>query len=82
MAVVYRLVGYDRKTERQAVRIDIPTRHVGYVKRTIGRDIIADHPLSPMQARDIAGVIGFSIDTNHYDYFIEPYGQPAQRQSA
>ena len=86
MTVVYRLVGYDRKTERQAARFDIPHKHVPFVKQVVGldpyRDVVADYPLTDMQARDIAGTIGRQVDTIRLDYVLEPYHQPAQRQTA
>jgi hypothetical protein len=86
MTVVYRLVGYDRKTERQTVRIDIPAKHVPFAKKVAHldpyREVVADYPLDVAQARDIAGVIGKTIDTAHNDYFLEPYHQPNQKKYA
>ena len=43
---------------------------------------MADYPLDKQQARDIAGVVGKSIDAESYDYFLEPYVQPAHRRTA
>ncbi len=86
MAIMYRLVGYDRKTERQSVRIDIPHKHASFVKRVAGlnqyRDLVADHPLSDSQARDIAGTIGTEIDVTHLEFFLEPYLVNDRRQPA
>jgi hypothetical protein len=82
MALVYKLVGYDRKTERQLVRFDIPTKHAAFAKKVVGinphRDVIGDQPLTERQAQDIGGVIGCPIDTVHLDFFLEPYNQPKQ----
>ncbi len=86
MAIIYKLVGYDRKTERQSVKIDIPPKHMAFAKKVVGlaasQEALADYPLDESQARDIAGVIGKAIDTAHYDYFLEPYTQPNHRRSA
>lgn len=77
MAVVYRLVGYDRKTERQSVKFDIPPEHVAFAKKVArldpSRDLIADHPLTDAQARDIAGAIGQGLDIARHEFFLEPY---------
>ena len=86
MSVVYKLIGYDRKTERQSVKIDIPPKHVDFAKKVAGiapdDESMADYPLNKNQARDIAGVIGKSIDAENYDYFLEPYVPAAHRHSA
>ena len=86
MALVYKLVGYDRKTERQSVKFDIPAKHAAFAKTVVGlnphRDVIGDQPLTEMQARDIGRVIGCPIDTAHSDFFLEPYNQPQQRRFA
>ena len=86
MTVVYKLVGYDRKTERATVKIDIPAKHVNFAKEVAriaaGDDSMADYPLDRDQARDIAGVIGKPIDVDNCDYFLEPYVQPVHRRSA
>ena len=86
MTVVYKLVGYDRKTERATVKIDIPPKHVNFAKE-VARiaaedDSMADYPLDRDQARDIAGVLGKPIDADSYDYFLEPYVQGAHRRMA
>jgi len=86
MNIVYKLVGYDRETERQAIKIDIPPKHVGSVRGIAGiaRDdeSMADCPLDENQARAIAGVIDKPIDAEKYDYFLEPYVQAPHRRSA
>lgn len=71
----YRLVGYDRNTERMADRHLVPDQHVAYARRVAHFSDdpldIGDAPLNASEAKDIAGTIGVSIDTRTRDYFLE-----------
>ena len=86
----YRLVGYDRKTERQAHSYDIPANRSSYAQGVArippdDPNAVGDIELSGSQARDIAGVIGVAIDVQSTDYFLEPYEEAAagrQRKQA
>ncbi len=66
MALIYKLVGFDRVTEALAVTHDIPRNKVSQAKRIAGiadrRGIIADWPLSLDQPRAITDLIGAKID--------------------
>ena len=78
MRAIYRLVGYDKRTERLEVRVDIPRDKVGQamtIPGVPGGDIIeiGDWELMPEQANDIGRIISFTPDLRHYDYFLEPY---------
>jgi hypothetical protein len=76
MDAIYRLVGFDRDTERVAVKYEILAKYVLLAKKIAGiddRPIISDWPLSPEQVRHIAAVIGESIDPDAYDFSLEPY---------
>jgi hypothetical protein len=79
MAVTYKLVGFDRKTERLAVAHEIPAECVSQAKELAGiannPAIIADWPLSAAQAAAIAQLIGEPIDPARYEYTLEPYSQ-------
>jgi hypothetical protein len=86
MDAIYRLVGFDRDTERLAVKYEIPAKHVLLAKKIAGideRPIIGDWPLSPEQVRHIAEVLGEHIDPDAYDFQLETYapnsllGRPA-----
>ncbi len=80
MALIYKLVGFDRVTEALAVTHDIPRNKVSQAKRIAGiadrRGIIADWPLSLDQARAITDLIGAKIDVDHLDWALEPYTLP------
>lgn len=85
MKMTYRLVGYDRQTEKLVESHLIPEKHITYAKRvarfsSTDPDDIGDAPLNSAEARDIAGTIGATIDTQHRDYFLEPYSEPAPVQ--
>jgi len=74
----YWLVGYDRETERQAVSYEIPTQFVSELKRVArvapqDRYALGDYPLNNSQARDIAGMIGETIDVSRFEFFFEPH---------
>lgn len=88
MKLTYRLVGYDRKTERLVEKHAIPAKWVQYAQgvariRPNDPDAIGDVPLDSGQARDIAGTIGVAVDVANRDYFLEPYAEKASvRQRA
>jgi hypothetical protein len=75
MRHIYRLVGYDRRTERLAQRYDIPPAKAKKAKDLVGLepDDIGDMPLTDPQARSIAAMIGAEIDIDRFEYFLEPY---------
>jgi hypothetical protein len=83
MDAIYRLVGFDRDTERLAVKYEIPAKYVPLAKKIAGideRPLIGDWPLSPEQVRHIAEVIGERIDPDAYDFSLEPYAPTPLRE--
>ena len=82
MDAIYRLVGFDRDTERLAVKYEIPAKYVLLAKKIAGIDekpIIGDWPLSAEQVRHIAEVMGQDIDPDAFDYSLEPYAPGSLR---
>ena len=78
MRAVYRLVGYEKRTERLEVRVDIPRDKVAEALVIAGVPAldgieIGDWELTAEQAKEIGPVINFRPDLRHYDYFLEPY---------
>jgi len=77
MAVAYKLVGFDRKTEQLAEAYDIPAALVDRAKEIAGianrPEIIGDWPLTAGQAAAIADTISRRIDIRHHDFSLEPY---------
>jgi hypothetical protein len=80
MALVYKLVGFDRVTESLALSYDIPRKTARKAKTIAGiagnLNIIADWPLSRDQAGAIAQLIGEDVDLAEYDWSLEPYQVP------
>ena len=78
----YRLIFYDRSTDRVGGLIDIPAKFLAQVLSIAG---IADgsepgeYPLGPKQVGDIAALIGFRSDVSRFHYHLEPLG-PAKDQ--
>ena len=77
MPVVYKLVGFDRRTERLAAAHEIPAAQVERVKQIAGihdrPEIVGDWPLTPDQAAAIADIINQRVDLQHQDFSLEPY---------
>jgi hypothetical protein len=77
MALVYKLVGFDRETEFLVASRDIPAEKVPHTKAIAGianePAIIADWPLSRDQAGAIADLIGTKIEVADYNWALEPY---------
>jgi len=80
MALVYKLVGFDRTTEALAVVYEIDPDTVARAKRIAGIDdqpgVIVDWPLSRDQAWDISNLIEAKLDTDSMDWALEPYAPP------
>lgn len=80
MAIVYKLVGFNRKTEALALDYVIPAEKVQQAKTIAGTAnnpaIIADWPLSRDQASAIAALVGVEVESGKYDWALEPYQAP------
>jgi hypothetical protein len=76
MALIYKLAGYDPKTEELAVEHVIPDASVERAKLIAGisgrPEIIGDWPLSGDQACAIAHMIGVNADPSRHNWFLEP----------
>lgn len=78
MQLVFRLVGYDRATERLAVEYDIPPSSVAEAKKLVGvhprySGQLGDIPLDNQKTKRIAAMIGAPVDPSQFDYFLETY---------
>ena len=77
MALVYRLVGFDRSTEALVASHDIPADKILQAKTIAGivdnPAIIADWPLSRDQASAITALLGAELDVDRLDWALEPY---------
>ncbi len=78
MDTVYRLVGYDKETERLAASYPVAPSHLEDVQRTAAltkqaQAEMGDWPLTGEQAHAIAAIIGAPVYLSRMDYFLEPY---------
>jgi hypothetical protein len=85
--MIYKLVAYDRETERLVYAHRVPAEQVDSAKRAAGidpdsRTAIGDWPLTAFQADAIAQLIGTKVDLEHLEFFLEPYVAAAPRPSA
>ena len=76
----YRVVTYDRSTERMRGNLPVPPRHLSEVKRIAGfqptDDGLGEYPLDQDQTRWIAQLLGFRPDPDRFYYYVEPYEPP------
>ena len=84
MSVAHRLTGYDRRTERLEIAHGVPRAKEPFALEVAGvardRDpgAVGVYPLLPEQARRIAAAIGARINTESYDWFLEPAAAMAE----
>jgi hypothetical protein len=84
MKVIHRLVGYDPKTDRMKLKIDIAERLLGDAKRIAGvpdddPDAAWSYPLSRSQVRAVAALIGAQLDPDNAEFFLEAFGDRGRR---
>jgi len=80
--MIYRVVTYDRKTERMRGNLRIPPNVLAEIKRIVGFQPQGDglggeYPLNEAQTRDIARILGFRPEPDRFFYYVEPYEPPA-----
>ena len=79
--MIYRVVTYDRKTERMRGNLRIPPNMRAEIKRIAGfqpqDDGLGEYPLNEEQTRDIAQILGFRPEPDRFSYYVEPYEPPA-----
>jgi hypothetical protein len=81
----YRLICYDRSTDRVGELIDIPGRFLPQVLAIAGirnANAPGEYPLDPRQVRDITALIGFEPDISRFEYHLEPLGLAENRIGA
>lgn len=78
--MIYRIVTYDRTSERMKGSLIIPPSVLSKVKRIAGfkpqDDGLGEYPLDEGQTRQVAKVLGFRPDTEKFSYCVEPYDPP------
>ncbi|MGH7038325.1 MAG: DUF7683 domain-containing protein [Stellaceae bacterium] len=78
--MIYRVVTYDRTSERMRDSLIIPPSVLSKVKRIAGfkpqDDGLGEYPLDESQTRQVAKVLGFRPETERFYYHVEPYDPP------
>jgi hypothetical protein len=84
MKVIHRLVGYDPKTDRMKLKINIADRLLGDAKRIAGvpdddPDAAWSYPLSHSPVRAVATLIGAQLDPDNAEFFLEAFADRGRR---
>jgi hypothetical protein len=78
--MIYRIVTYDKKTDRMRGNLRIPPSVLEQIKRIAGfgpqDDGLGEYPLDEAQTLQVANILGFNSDPGHFYYYIEPYEPP------
>ena len=75
--MIYRIVTYDRSTERMKGHLSVPPVILEDVKRVAGfqpqDDGFGEYPLDEQQTRQVAQLMGFHPEPDRFFYYVEPY---------
>ena len=75
--MIYRVVTYDRSTERMKGHLAVPPVILDRVKKVGGfqptDDGLGEYPLNELQTRQIAQLMGFHPEPERFFYYVEPY---------
>lgn len=86
MKIVYRLVSYDKQTERKSGETAIPDGKLAAIREIAGilptDDGLGDYPLRDDQAKFIARLLKRKVDCDACTYYVEPYEVPAAKNRA
>ena len=78
--MIYRIVTYDRTTERMKGNLPIPSSVLKEIKRIAGfgpkDDGLGEYPLNEAQTRQVAQILDFNPEPNRFYYYFEPYEPP------
>jgi hypothetical protein len=77
LKMIYRIVTYDRTTERMKGSLIVPPSVLAKMKKLAGfkpkDDGLGEYPLDDEQARQVAKILGFSPEPERFYYYVEPY---------
>lgn len=78
--MIYRVVTYDKATDRMRGNLVIPPSVLDEVKKIAGfqpqDDGLGEYPLDAEQTRQIARLLEFRAEPEGFYYYVEPYEQP------
>ena len=78
--MMYRVVTYDRTTERMKGELVVPPSVLAKVKKIAGfkprDDGLGEYPLDDEQTRQVGNLLGFRPQPERFYYYVEPYEPP------
>jgi hypothetical protein len=78
--MIYRVVTYDRATERIKGSMPIPVGVLEQVKHVAGfgrqDDGLGEYPLDEVQTRQVARILNFNPEPGRFYYYVQPYESP------
>jgi hypothetical protein len=78
--MIYRIVTYDRATERMKGSLPVTPSVLSQVKKIAGfqpqDDGLGEYPLDEQQTRQIASLLEFRPEPDRFFYYLEPYEPP------
>jgi len=78
--MIYRIVTYDRTTDRMKGNLPIPSSVLEQIKRIAGfgpkDDGLGEYPLDEAQTRRVARILDFNPELDRFYYYVEPYEPP------
>ncbi len=78
--MIYRVVTYDRTTERMKGSLIVPPSVCAKIKKIAGfkpqDDGLGEYPLDIDQTREVGKVLGFRPESDKFHYYVEPYDPP------
>jgi hypothetical protein len=78
--MIYRVVTYDKATDRMKGNLPIPPIVLDQVKRIAGfgpnDDGLGEYPLDEAQTRHVARILDFNPEPERFYYYVEPYEPP------
>jgi hypothetical protein len=80
MTMIYRVVTYDRATERMKGSLVVPPNVLAKVKKIAGfkpeDDGLGEYLLDGTQTTKVAKILGFRPEADRFLYYVEPYNPP------
>ena len=78
--MIYRVVTYNRTTDRMKGNLPIPSSLLERIKRIAGfgptDDGLGEYPLDEAQTRQVARILDFNPEPDRFYYYVEPYEPP------
>ena len=78
--MIYRIVTYDKATDRMKGNVPVPSNFLEEIKRIAGfgpnDDGLGEYPLNEAQTRQVARILDFNPEPDRFYYYVEPYEPP------